>query len=198
MSSQNSQRGRPTITDDGTILDRVTDAFWRAGYAETSISDLAAASGTSRASLYKLFGDKHALLAAALDRYAARFEARVTKTLSQTSDPLDAIGATLRASADRLTDPDAPDGCLRCRTTLELGGQFSAIDAALDRANSGFEVNMERLLAADGKMRPSDPATARVLTAAVNGMVTLAAAGASRASLDDVIAGAMDVVRSRL
>lgn len=198
MSSQNSQRGRPPIADDGTILDAVTDTFWKNGYAETSISDLAAASGASRASLYKLYGDKHALLAAALDRYAMRFDARVAETLSRMSDPLEAVATTLRASADRLTDPDAPSGCLRCRTTLEMRGRFGAIDAALDRANSAFEANMRRLLDADGMMRRSDPATARVLTAAVNGMVTLAGAGANRKALEDVVLGALEVVRSRL
>ncbi len=198
MSSQISQRGRPAITDDGTILDAVTDAFWHGGYEATSISDLAAASGTSRASLYKLYGDKNALLVASLERYAARFDARVTETLSRTSDPLDAVATTLQASADRLTDPGAPDGCLRCRATLELKGQSGLIDTALDRANTAFEANMRRLLRADGTMRTTDPATARVLTAIVDGMVVLAEAGASREALEDVIAGALDVVRSRL
>lgn len=77
-------------------------------------------------------------------------------------------------------------------------GRFAAIDAALDRANGAFEANMRRLLNADGKMRSTDPATARILTAAVNGMVTLAEAGATRESLEDVSAGALEVVRSRL
>ena len=198
MSSHIGQRGRPPLVDDGRILDAVTDTFWQNGFADTSISDLAAASGASRASLYKLYGDKHALLAAALDRYAARFDARVSATLAQTTDPVDAVGITLRASADRLTDPGAPDGCLRCRATLELGGQSALIDGALDRANTAFDANMRRLLNADGQSRASDPATAHLLTACVNGMVVMAEAGADRAALENVVSGALEVVRMRL
>jgi AcrR family transcriptional regulator len=198
VSTQKRQRGRPPISDDGSILDAVTDTFWRQGYTETSIGDLAAASGASRASLYKLYGDKHALIVAALERYADRFDARVGATLGQTTDPLVAVGATLRASADRLTDPGEPGGCLRCRVTLEIGDRVKVIGQALDRINASFEANMRRLLDADGLKRPTDPATARLLTACVNGMVVMSEAGAGRAVLEDVVLGALDVVRSRL
>ncbi|MEM7507023.1 MAG: TetR/AcrR family transcriptional regulator [Pseudomonadota bacterium] len=186
------------ICDDGRIIDAVTDTFWRGGFSETSISNLSAASGASRASLYKLYGDKHALLAAALDRYAARVAARVGEILAQTSDPVQAVAAMLHASADRMMDPHRPDGCLRCRSTLELRGHTAEVDAALDRVNSDYVRNMRRLLNADGKGREADAATARVLAAAVGGMVTLAEAGASRADLQDVIGGALEVVRARL
>ena len=198
MSSQNSQRGRPPIRDDGKILDAVTDAFWQNGYAETSISDLSGASGASRASLYKLYGEKPSLLAAAIDRYADRFDLRVSETLSVTTDPMKAVATTLRASADRLTNRDEPNGCLRCRMTLELKGVFQSVDASLDRANLRFEENMARLLNADGMDRPTDAATARLLTAVVNGMVVFAEAGASRSALEDAISGALIVVHSRL
>lgn len=198
MSSQNSQRGRPPIQDDGKIVDAVTDTFWQNGYVETSISDLSDASGASRASLYKLYGEKPSLLAAAIDRYAERFDARVAETLLRTSDVEEAVATTLAASADRLTDPDAPNGCLRCRTTLELKGQFRLVDAALERANARFEANMARLLNADGRERASDIATARLLTAVVNGIVVLAETGASRSALEDVISGVMIVVRSHI
>ncbi|MEM7057473.1 MAG: TetR/AcrR family transcriptional regulator [Pseudomonadota bacterium] len=198
MSSQNSQRGRPAITDDGSILDAVTNAFWKGGFFETSISDLSAASGASRASLYKLYGDKNALLIAALDRYAKRFDLRVSETLSEKAEPVEAVQITLNASADRLTDPAKPNGCLRCRTTLELTGFYEDIDAALIRVNQAFEDNMRRLLNADGTGRPTDEATAKVLTAAVNGMVVMAEAGATRADLEDVIIGALEVVKARL
>lgn len=198
MSSKNRQRGRPPITDDGRIIDAVTDTFWRTGFVDTSISDLSIASGASRASLYKLYGDKPTLIAAALDRYAQRFDRRIIDMLEATTDPAKAVASTLRSSADRLTDPDAPSGCLRCRGTLELQGRHPEIDAALDRANRAFEANMRRLLNADNRQRTTDAATAKVLTAAVNGMVTLAEAGADRDDLERVIEGALQVVEARL
>ncbi|MEL6465641.1 MAG: TetR/AcrR family transcriptional regulator [Pseudomonadota bacterium] len=198
MSSQNSQRGRPAIYDDGSIIDAVMDVIWRTGFSGASISDISKASGTSRASLYKLYGDKHAVLAAALDHYAAKFDARVDKTLGDTQDPIEAVSTTLRASADRLSDPKAPNGCLRCRTTLELKGESPVVDEAIERANCAFEANMLRLLAADGRAYPQHPSLARFLTATVNGMVVLAEAGASREDLLGLVDHATNVVWSEL
>lgn len=196
MSSQNSQRGRPAIFDDGSIIDAVTDTLWKTGFYGTSISDISRASGTSRASLYKLYGDKDALIVAALDRYAARFDKRVTEILQEVKEPAAAVSKSLRASAERLTDSNAPNGCLRCRVTLELKGQSQAIDAAIDRANLAFEANMLRLLSADGGSRRADIALAKKLTAIVNGMVVMAEAGASREDLFELIEGIVDNVQT--
>lgn len=174
------------------------NVFWRKGFANASIDELAQASGTARASLYKLYVDKEGLFVAALDRYADHFSARVNETLAKTRDPLEAVGQTLRASADRLANPAAPDGCLRCRATLELTGRSPALDAAIARANRSYEENVRRLLDADRRGRASDAATARAVAAAVAGMVVLAQTGADRAALEDVVAGTLEVVRSRL
>lgn len=198
MSSQNSQRGRPAISDDGSIIDAVTDCIWKSGFTGTSISDISQASGTSRASLYKLFGDKYGLLAAALDRYAARTDERVTDILKQNTDPAVAVSKALTASADRLSDPSAPNGCLRCRATLELKGQSAIVDAAIERANRAFEANMLRLLSADGRTCATDVPMARSLTALVNGMVVMAEAGASEETLRELVENAVAHVRSRL
>lgn len=201
MSSQNSEarRGRPAIRDDGRIIDAVTDTFWRRGYAATSIGDLAAASGAARNSLYKLYGDKGGLLAAAIDRYAARFEARVAATLARGTDPETAVIETLRTSAVRLTDPAAPPGCLRCRATMEMRGQDGRVDAALDRAHRAFEDAMARLLSGGAVDRDTGIRRAsRFLAALVDGMVVLAEAGADRAVLDDVIEAARPAIRSAL
>ncbi len=196
MSSQNSQRGRPAIFDDGSIIDSVTNTLWKTGFSGTSISDLSKESGTSRASLYKLYGDKYALVAAALDHYAARFDARVTETLRKSKDPVDAVLTTLRASANRLVDPNSPDGCLRCRATLELKGQSAVVDAAIERANQAFENNMLRLLSADGNTRTTNASLARSLTAIVNGMVVMAEAGASQDALYDLVDSAVASIQS--
>ena len=45
--------------------------FWDHGYEGASLPDLMAGTGLSRGSLYKAFGDKKALLLAALDLYMA-------------------------------------------------------------------------------------------------------------------------------
>ena len=44
-------------------------AFWKNGYAATSLDDLAAATGMNRPSLYAAFGDKRDLYLKTLTRY---------------------------------------------------------------------------------------------------------------------------------
>lgn len=57
--------------------------FWQLGFAETSISDLEAATSLNRYSLYKGFGDKEVLFEKALDYY---FEHNITLLLAPLND----------------------------------------------------------------------------------------------------------------
>ncbi|HMH35803.1 MAG TPA: helix-turn-helix domain-containing protein, partial [Streptosporangiaceae bacterium] len=62
--------GRPRGFDVDEALDRALEVFWRQGYEGTALSDLTAAMGISRPSLYATFGNKEALFRKVLDRYA--------------------------------------------------------------------------------------------------------------------------------
>src|SRR5918998_3517283 len=68
-------RGRPREYDPEEALNRATEAFWRGGFAATSLDDLSAATGMNRPSLYGAFGDKRALFIKSYRRY--RDDARV-------------------------------------------------------------------------------------------------------------------------
>src|SRR5918994_688280 len=69
--SRPKRRGRPPAYDVEDALTRAMEAFWDAGYAATSLDDLAAATGMNRPSLYGAFGDKRALYLKTLEHYAA-------------------------------------------------------------------------------------------------------------------------------
>ena len=62
--------GRPRAFDVDEALDRALEVFWRQGYEGTALSDLTAAMGINRPSLYATFGNKEALFRQVLDRYA--------------------------------------------------------------------------------------------------------------------------------
>ncbi len=60
---------RPKSFDPDTVLAKAMGVFWEKGYDAASISDLTAAMGINRFSLYDTFGDKHQLYLKALDAY---------------------------------------------------------------------------------------------------------------------------------
>src|SRR6476660_5686734 len=68
-SVQQARRGRPRQYDPDSALARAAAAFWKNGYAGTSLDDLAAATGMNRPSLYAAFGDKRDLYLKTLERY---------------------------------------------------------------------------------------------------------------------------------
>ena len=100
--------------DVDTALDAAMIQFWRAGYADTSLDDLSAATGLNRSSIYSSFGDKDALYLRCLDRYAVRYGARYEEALSvgASGEPLPAIQAFFDVTLQWIADPDVPDGCL--------------------------------------------------------------------------------------
>jgi TetR/AcrR family transcriptional regulator, transcriptional repressor for nem operon len=61
---------RPKSFDPDTVLAKAMGVFWEKGFDAASISDLTAAMGINRFSLYDTFGDKHALYIKALDAYS--------------------------------------------------------------------------------------------------------------------------------
>src|ERR1700744_6170423 len=65
-------RGRPRAYEPETALRQVADAFWKAGYAGTSLDDISAATGMNRPSLRAAFGDKHDIYVKALNDYWER------------------------------------------------------------------------------------------------------------------------------
>ncbi len=158
--------------------------FWRQGYVGTTMDDLVAATGASRASLYRTFGDKKAIFAAALDLYASRFDRRVSEALETGPDADAVVQSVLTASAERLAGGEAPPGCLRCNSTLELAGRDAELDALLKDINDRFERAMARITSAAAtegvlpKARIAEAAS--FLTAMVDGMVVMARGGSSR------------------
>ena len=62
-------RGRPRQYDPERALAKAAEAFWKHGYAATSLDDLVAATGMNRPSLYAAFGDKRDLYLKTLTRY---------------------------------------------------------------------------------------------------------------------------------
>ncbi|MEM8792132.1 MAG: TetR/AcrR family transcriptional regulator [Pseudomonadota bacterium] len=184
-------RGRPRGFDPYKALDAALETFWRQGYRNTSLDDLVAAMGASRASIYEMFGDKRALFIKCVDVYGERFSDRVAEVMETEPDGRKALCKLMTASAERLASSDAPAGCLRCNSTMELMGSDAALDAALAQANARYHAVIESLVrrsVAEGDLAPEEAETLPAfIVAAVNGMATSARAGADLPRLMHIV-----------
>ena len=118
--SETLSLARPRAFEDGKALDAAIDCFWRRGFTATSVRDLASEMGINGPSLYNAFGDKHALFASALERYAeCSMRERIVR-LETTLAPM----ASLRAFFKELIDKSMSDrelrGCLIVNSAMEV------------------------------------------------------------------------------
>jgi TetR/AcrR family transcriptional regulator, transcriptional repressor for nem operon len=104
--------GRPKSYDQQQVLKKAMIQFWQSGYAETSLSDLEAATSLNRYSLYKGFGDKEALFEMALDYYQQHVIARMLAPLIQAPPSLDALQAYFQQLNELLKGKFGKFGCL--------------------------------------------------------------------------------------
>jgi len=94
------------------------EAFWRKGYEATSLVDLTERTGLNKASLYRVFGDKHELFKAALKNYADMEFREVMAVAFNSDSPLENIRAVVSKIT---TDFTHEKGCLMINSLVELG-----------------------------------------------------------------------------
>jgi TetR/AcrR family transcriptional repressor of nem operon len=188
--------------DEDRVLDAAVDCFWLRGYGATSVRDLADAMGIGGTSLYNAYGDKRALFARSLARYAERsMRARIAR-MEADHRPKDAIRAFIAEIIDRsLKDPDRK-GCLLVNSALDVAPHDAEIGKVvggyLDELQAFFRRNVEAARKAGQVPRTVDAKQASAhLLGVVAGIRVLARTGAKRKLLEDVARPALDLLEGR-
>ena len=191
------ERGRPRNFDPDAALDRALEVFWRHGFQAASLTDLTAAMGLSKPSLYAAFGDKESLYLKALERYVA-LQIQHAAIFDTEPDVRQALEKFLRTMATLLADPTLPCGCLVVNGMADCGMVSTppAIEQALRQAVQGSAARLHRQFIRaqrDGQLAPNINASdlAAFFTSLLAGLGILAKGGAKRAKLDAVIDAAM-------
>lgn len=179
--------GRPRSFDADTVLDRALEVFWRNGFDGTSLSDLTAATGINKPSLYAAFGNKEELFGKALTRY-------LDGPGSYAADALDAptgrevVERMIHGAVDLTTGRNTPQGCLCVKTA-----QACAPDAHAPRQHAiavrkaGEAALRRRLEQATDLPSGREPADLAALVHTISdGIAVQAAAGRSRDQLRQV------------
>jgi len=186
-------RGRPRAYDEERALEQATGAFWRSGYAATSLDALGSATGMNRPSLYAAFGDKHALYLSTLERYTRQAEAAMRSALDGELPLADALAGVYDAAlALYFPRGESPRGCFLIGTApteaLEHPQVREQLHSALHAFDRAFEERL-RLAQRRGELdaRADPHALAGVASALLHTLALRSRAGDSRASLRAVV-----------
>ena len=183
---------RPRAFDEAEALQKALDTFWLRGYGATSVEDLVAGTGLSRASLYATFGDKHQLFMRALRQHEQQQRQVLVDLTADASVPaLYHLRQLLERSANAALADGQQRGCLLVNSTTELLPHDAEVQALI----AGHQQFLETLLIAlltraqqRGEVRStaSPQAQARFLSSVLAGICVLAKASADPQLLRDV------------
>jgi AcrR family transcriptional regulator len=191
-----AERGRPRSFDRQAALERAMDVFWDRGYQAASMSDLTDAMGINSPSLYAAFGSKEELYREAIGHFAATESDDILAPLSDARTARAAIEGYLMASAATFTRPGRPPGCMVVLSAVNAVGVGEETSRILREMRAGsvkmIAERLNRAIAA-GELPASldtHPISSYYVTVQ-QGMSIQARDGASRATLEAIVRGAM-------
>ena len=200
VQNKKAVRGRPRAYDPQTALLRATDAFWRNGYAGTSLDDIAAATGMNRPSLYAAFGDKQRLYLQALTNYWHLRFVEIRAALAG-DQPLEAalLGVYEAALSLYFSGYERPRGCFVIGTAVTEAVEDTEIRNSLAAGIQAFDDDFAarfRRGQEQGELKSqADPTALAVLaTATMHTIAIRARAGIPRSDLLELARKAVRVI----
>ena len=193
-------RGRPRAFDPETALAKARDVFWDAGFAASSLDELAAAMEMNRPSVYAAFGDKEALYLRALADYRDAGAAGMRAELDPQRPLAEGLRAVYRAAlAVYCGDPAAPRGCLLIGTAAVESVRNPRVRKVMTESLDLFSAILAerfRLAKKAGEIdATADPTMLAKLAASVMyALAVRARAGESRAELETLADAGVDMI----
>ena len=176
---------RPRSFDKYEVVRTALDLFWSNGYAGTRASDVCAAVGLGKGSIYGAFGDKRQLFLEVLDDYGAK---AIGDAHSALDGPDSGAFARLRSymvEDAALVAANPPRGCLVAKATAELAGKDAAVTTNAHRTFYGIQAILRSTIEGAQRGHDIDPAAdanqlAALLLAVLRGLEALGRAGRTR------------------
>ena len=185
--------GRPRGFDAEAALRVAVDLFWQQGYEVTSLDALSQAMGLSRSSFYACFGSKHALLMAAVQRYADDRYASLTERAAACTDPREAVREMLAVIADV---DGGTRGCLFVNAVAELAPGDAELLVFAQSHTARVGALMMATLRRLGCTEAEASARAGALLALVIGVTTLRKTGVPPSQLKSLLTQADHLIPS--
>jgi TetR/AcrR family transcriptional regulator, transcriptional repressor for nem operon len=192
---------RPREFDETAALDAALAVFWRHGYHGTSITELVAATGVQRQSLYNAYRDKDGLFHAALAHYVARVE----DSLVPLTAPAAGLSELERYLASALEIYIARGGgaCLLVKTAFSEESGDADVRRSIERGANAVrtcfaEVVARAQLRGEVAARTSPEAAGAYLYAVLSGLSALSRTGGTKRQGDVILRHAIDSVQNGL
>ena len=184
-----------------TVIDRATAVFWVRGYGKTSIGDLVEATGLQPGSLYAAFGNKKGLFLEVIDQYNRAFIGKINTLRDEPGRSIDKLEGLLSDIVDEAADGSAERGCLTVNALLEMATHDEDIADRLCAYNAQLRKAFAWLVRdaqAEGDVRAGqDPnELASFVLNNVWGMRVMCKSRPDRASLDAIVEGVLNALRS--
>jgi AcrR family transcriptional regulator len=181
--------GRPREFDPDRVVETAMELFWEHGFDGVSISDLTAATGINRRSLYAAFGSKEDLFAKAVQRYMSGPAGYIADALRQPT-ALDVSRAMVHGAVDANTCPGRPRGCLLVHGALAAGDDADSVRDDLaqqrDAAVTALASRFDEAQAAGELTGVNTRALSRWINAVCQGISVQARSSATREELHEV------------
>ena len=138
--------GRPREFKPEQAVQAALEIFWARGYHDVSVSDLEAATGLVRTSLYNTFTNKRGLFDASLDAYLSTLSDEIARLLTDASGGLSDVHTFL----DQIEDwhLNGTPGCFMINSMIEFADADSDITkrgrAYLNTLRDGFLAALQR------------------------------------------------------
>lgn len=186
--------GRPREFDPDETLAKIMQLFWENGYEATGLSNIMEATGLGKASLYKAFGNKHAMYLKALDHYEGLMvDAAVTVLRSENMPPLERIDAFLSSPVIAVRDHEDRRGCFLCNAAADRASLDPEISAKVQLGYAKMRRAISAALSEAFPQMPPDTLVVRaeLILTAYSGVRVMSRAGQSAdlmlATKDEVI-----------
>jgi TetR/AcrR family transcriptional regulator, copper-responsive repressor len=193
-------RGRPRQYDPERALAKAAEAFWKHGYAATSLDDLVAATGMNRPSLYAAFGDKRDLYLKALARYQQQARAIGVQIIADDPPLRVFLKRFYEAALDiYLAAGDEARGCFSISTAPAQAVTDTAVRDFLAASIAGTDAYLGQQIAkarerGEVPLNMDPHALAQLATAALHTIAVRARVGVPRKQLTSIAAAAIDVI----
>lgn len=186
---------RPQEFDTGQALRSAMLVFWSKGYEAASLTDILAATGLSKSSLYATFGDKRSLFLAAFEAFRTERLAHVYRILDD-GPARQSIERLLREAVAHAAGLAELCGSMTTNQAVELAPHDIDVRKLVDEDFQAIEDAFVRAIErgqAEGSIasREQPRRLARFLVVGLGGLEVMARAKSGPARLEDAVSQMM-------